>query len=170
MNILMFIGCAPSSTGGGIRTTALAIVIMTAVSYMRGRDKTVIFKKIIPSETVMSSSVIILTSAILILFLSFISFPFIIAISPTSDHLTITDVIFEFASAYGTVGLSTGLTNFIQGDNFGSYFVTVALCLVMIIGQLGIPTTIFAFKSKKSNKSISYAPVSYTHLTLPTIA
>lgn len=156
MNILMFIGCAPSSTGGGIRTTALAVIIMTGISYMRGRDKTIIFKKIIPSETVMSSSVIILTSAFLVLFLSFISFPFIVAISPAYDHLTITDVIFEFASAYGTVGLSTGLTNILQGDNFGSYFVASALCLIMIIGQLGIPTTIFAFKSKKSNKSISY--------------
>lgn len=157
MNILMFIGCAPSSTGGGIRTTALAIVIMTAISYMRGRDKTIIFKKVIPSETVMSSSVIILTSAFLVLFLSFISFPFVIAISPAYDHLTITDVIFEFASAYGTVGLSTGLTSILQGGNFGSYFVASALCLVMIIGQLGIPTTIFAFKSKKSNKLVSYA-------------
>lgn len=157
MNILMFIGCAPSSTGGGIRTTALAIVIMTAISYMCGRNKTVIFKKIIPSETVMSSSVIILTSAFLVLFLSFISFPFVIAISPAYDHLTITDVIFEFASAYGTVGLSTGLTSILQGGNFGSYFVASALCLIMIIGQLGIPTTIFAFKSKKSNKLVSYA-------------
>lgn len=156
-NLLMFIGCAPSSTGGGIRTTTLAIAIMTGISYMRGNNKTTIFKKTIPSETVMASSVIILTSAILVLFLSFISFPFVVAMSTTDSYLTITDVIFEFSSAYGTVGLSTSLTSILQGGNFGSYFVASLLCLIMIIGQLGIPTTIFAFKSKKTTRVVSYA-------------
>lgn len=157
INILMFIGCAPSSTGGGIRTTTLAIIFMTGISYMRGQSKTTIFKKVIPNSTVITSAVIILTSVVLVFVLALISYPLIIQ-SPQSQHLTITDVLFEFSSAYGTVGLSTGLSSILNAPGTAAtYVVPFLLCIIMIVGQLGVSTTIFAFRSKDTNKAIEYA-------------
>lgn len=157
INILMFIGCAPSSTGGGIRTTTLAIIFMTGISYMRGQSKTIISKKVIPNSTVITSAVIILTSVVLVFVLALISYPLIIQ-SPQSQHLTITDVLFEFSSAYGTVGLSTGLSSILNAPgNAATYVVPFLLCIIMIVGQLGVSTTIFAFRSKDTNKAIEYA-------------
>lgn len=157
INILMFIGCAPSSTGGGIRTTTLAIIFMTGISYMRGQSKTTIFKKVIPNSTVITSAVIILTSVVLVFSLALISYPLIIQ-SPQSQNLTITDVLFEFASAYGTVGLSTGLSSILNAPGTAAtYVVPFLLCIIMIVGQLGVSTTIFAFRSKDTNKAIEYA-------------
>lgn len=157
INILMFIGCAPSSTGGGIRTTTLAIIFMTGISYMRGQSKTTIFKKVIPNSTVITSAVIILTSVVLVFSLALISYPLIIQ-SPQSQNLTITDVLFEFSSAYGTVGLSTGLSSILNTPGTAAtYVVPFLLCIIMIVGQLGVSTTIFAFRSKDTNKAIEYA-------------
>lgn len=157
INILMFIGCAPSSTGGGIRTTTLAIIFMTGISYMRGQSKTTIFKKVIPNSTVITSAVIILTSVVLVFSLALISYPLIIQ-SPQSQNLTITDVLFEFSSAYGTVGLSTGLSSILNTPGVAAtYVVPFLLCIIMIVGQLGVSTTIFAFRSKDTNKAIEYA-------------
>lgn len=153
----MFIGCAPSSTGGGIRTTTLAIIFMTGISYMRGQSKTIISKKVIPNSTVITSAVIILTSVVLVFALALISYPLIIQ-SPQSQHLTITDVLFEFSSAYGTVGLSTGLSSILNvPGTAATYVVPFLLCIIMIVGQLGVSTTIFAFRSKDTNKAIEYA-------------
>lgn len=157
INILMFIGCAPSSTGGGIRTTTLAIIFMTGISYMRGQSKTTIFKKVIPNSTVITSAVIILTSVVLVFSLALISYPLIIQ-SPQSQNLTITDVLFEFSSAYGTVGLSTGLSSILNTPGTAAtYVVPFLLSIIMIVGQLGVSTTIFAFRSKDTNKAIEYA-------------
>lgn len=157
INILMFIGCAPSSTGGGIRTTTLAIIFMTGISYMQGQSKTTIFKKVIPNSTVITSAVIILTSVVLVFSLALISYPLIIQ-SPQSQNLTITDVLFEFSSAYGTVGLSTGLSSILNAPGTAAtYVVPFLLCIIMIVGQLGVSTTIFAFRSKDTNKAIEYA-------------
>lgn len=156
INILMFIGCAPSSTGGGIRTTTLAVVFMTGISYMRGQDKTTIFKKTIPNYTVINSSLVILTSVILVLLFSFISHPIIVQFDPVKQ-ITITDVLFEFSSAYGTVGLSSGLSSILNNENAASYFVPFLLAIIMIVGQLGVSTTIFAFRSKDTNKAVEYA-------------
>ena len=152
----MFIGCAPSSTGGGIRTTTLAVVFMTGISYMRGQDKTTIFKKTIPNYTVINSSLVILTSVILVLLFSFISHPIIVQFDPVKQ-ITITDVLFEFSSAYGTVGLSSGLSSILNNENAASYFVPFLLAIIMIVGQLGVSTTIFAFRSKDTNKAVEYA-------------
>ena len=156
INILMFIGCAPSSTGGGIRTTTLAIMCMTTWSYMKGEKHTVIFKKVVPSYTVKQSAVIILISLTLIACFSMITYP--IALNVDQNHsLTITDIFFEFASSYGTVGLSTGLSSILDGSSVGTYFISIMLCIIMVIGQLGVGTTLLAFKSKDTNKAIQYA-------------
>lgn len=155
INILMFIGCAPSSTGGGIRTTTLGLIFMTLVSYMRGLKGTTVFKRTIPNKTVVNSSIIILTSLILVLLFSFISYPLMININPHTS-LTISDVLFEMSSAYGTVGLSTGLSSILNSNSASADIIMILLCIIMIIGQLGISTSIFVFRSKENNQIITY--------------
>ncbi|MDE5617446.1 MAG: hypothetical protein K2I36_01160 [Ureaplasma sp.] len=155
INILMFIGCSPSSTGGGIRTTSLAIIFMTVISYMRGFNETKIFKKTIPNKTVVRSSMIVLFSAIAIFLFAFISYPLALNLDP-SNSITITDVIFEFSSAYGTVGLSSGLSSLLFKNDVNAYLIMILLSIIMIIGQLGTATVFTMFRSKSTNRVLSY--------------
>lgn len=155
INILMFIGCSPSSTGGGVRTTSLAIIFMTVASYMRGFNETKIFKKTIPNRTVVRSSMIILFSAIAIFLFAFISYPLALNLDP-SNSITITDIIFEFSSAYGTVGLSSGLSSLLFKNDVNAYLIMILLSIIMIIGQLGTSTVFTMFRSKSTSRVLSY--------------
>lgn len=152
--ILMFIGCAPSSTGGGIRTTVLAILVMTVVSIMRGHKKVVIFKRTIPQNTVITAFVIVLMSAAIMIVFSIITYPTLLS---NGHNYNFTDIIFEYSSAYGTVGLSTGVTSVLSLQTANSWFTAIFLSLIMIIGQLGVPTTLLSFKNKNNNKIIEYS-------------
>lgn len=152
--ILMFIGCAPSSTGGGIRTTVVAILVMTVVNIMRGDKKVVILKRTIPQNTVITAFMILFVSATLMILFSIITYPLLLS---TGYNYNFTDIIFEFSSAYGTVGLSAGVTGTLYGNNESSWFTAIFLCLVMIVGQLGVPTTLLSFRNKNNNKIIEYS-------------
>ena len=152
--ILMFIGCAPSSTGGGIRTTVLAILVMTVVSIMRGHKKVVIFKRTIPQNTVITAFVIVIMSAAIMIVFSIITYPTLLS---NGYNYNFTDIIFEYSSAYGTVGLSTGVTSVLSLQTANSWFTAIFLSLIMIIGQLGVPTTLLSFKNKNNNKIIEYS-------------
>lgn len=155
MIILMFIGCAPSSTGGGIRTTTLAVMVMATISKANGYKDTRIFKRSILSETVINSFLITIISVVLIVGLSLISYPLILNIQSNSE-MTVTDAIFEFSSAYGTVGLTSGISTALNSNNVNVVFIAIFLSLIMIIGQLGIPASLFVFKRRKTSKAIEY--------------
>lgn len=154
MIMLMFIGSAPSSTGGGIRTTTLAIMIWTVISKIKNYKGTVIFNRRMPSNTVIHSFLISLFGIGLVVVPSLIIYPLDDLINP---GVTITDTLFEVASAFGTVGLSAGISGTITNYDATSIINCILLCVVMIIGQLGVPTAIFTFKKKFSkNVSVSF--------------
>lgn len=141
--ILMFIGGAPGSTAGGIKITTTALIIMTAVSVVKGRSDTEIYNRTIKKESVYKAIVIIVIDVTVILISSML-----LSIAERGENLE--TIIFECISAFGTVGLSLGLTDRLSVA--GKIIITVA----MFFGRLGSLTIILSMINKKLPKSIKY--------------
>lgn len=157
LSILMFIGAAPASTGGGIRTTTLAVLFLSMISKIFGRQSVRAFRRRIDDETVKMSGIVFSISIVLIFIVSFIamsSFNIYQGSIDTKDFNMI-DVIFEVSSAFGTTGLTTGFT---KGINDGS---KIAMALLMFVGQFGISSTILVW-GNKHNYSYKYEYISET--------
>ena len=130
MIFLMFIGASPASTGGGVKTTTVAVLVLSVRSLLKSRDKVEIFKRTIPHEIVYKSIAIILFSG---------TFIFTIGILLVATQTgKFVDIIFEVFSAIGTVGLSTGVTGTL--DAFGKVLVS----LLMYVGRVGPLTMVLA--------------------------
>jgi trk system potassium uptake protein TrkH len=131
MMVLMFIGGSPGSTAGGIKTSTARVLAAFFTSRMRGRDQIVIGKYAADYAThnkvftLLAFATSILTVAVLLLTMSEGSMP-----HPESEGLFL-EILFEAVSAFGTVGLSLGLTP--ELSLFGKY-VIIGL---MFVGRLG---------------------------------
>jgi len=142
MSFLMFIGASPSSAGGGIRTTTFALVVIFIVTYASGRKNLRIFNREIYDEDLMKAVTVILMAIALV----FISSLIMMIIEP----FTITEIFFDVTSAFGTVGLSLGITGEL------TIVSKVILMILMFIGRIGILTFLFTFKSNKTHGNYHY--------------
>jgi Trk-type K+ transport system membrane component len=142
LSILMFIGGSPSSASGGIRTTTFAIVILAIVFYAQGKSSIKIFRRELLSEDVLKSFIVITTGAFLCIFS-------ILILSITEDG-TVIEVIFEVSSAFGTNGLSLGLTP--KLTTFGQ----ILIMMLMFIGRVGLVTCLLILRGKGSKEKFNY--------------
>jgi Trk-type K+ transport system membrane component len=133
-SIMMFIGSAPSSTAGGIRTTTIALVILSIVSKVRGTPNVRAFNRKIPQKTTSAAQIVFAISVVIVLVVSMITMSSIH--NETLQNFGFIDAFFEVSSAFGTTGLSTGLTSSLNEIS------KIAIILTMFIGQLGISSTI----------------------------
>lgn len=105
--LLMFIGAAPGSTGGGIKVTTTAVIVMTVVCVMRGNSDTVILHRKVGQQPVYKAiSIFAIALTAVSIFSAIIFFTQIEAGAPVSGI----DAVFEEVSAFATVGLSAGVT------------------------------------------------------------
>lgn len=153
----MFIGSSPSSTTGGIRNTTLAIIIVSLIGFARGREKTTMFKRTIAKEQVQSAHAILISGFMLVILFSLLVST---SLPPVSDGMSVIeeeysfmDTFFETFSAFGTTGLSTGITSDL--NNFSK----VMIIILMFIGQLGLATFIGQFTPKESKIKITNHPI-----------
>lgn len=130
MIMLMLIGGAPGSTAGGMKVTTIAVIFAAAFAVFSKRQQAQLFKRRISTDIIARAATILLMYVFLFLLSA-------IAIS-TIEGLPITDVMFETASAIGTVGLSLGLT-----PGFGAAS-KIILMVLMFCGRVGGLTVIFA--------------------------
>ncbi|WHX98958.1 TrkH family potassium uptake protein [Neobacillus sp. DY30] len=144
MSVLMFIGGSPSSASGGIRTTTFAIVLLAIFFYARGKGSIKVFRRELHTEDVIKSFIVISTAASLCL----IS----ILILSITEKGTLIQVVFEVTSAFGTNGLSMGLTPILT--TFGKILI---ICL-MFIGRLGIVTFLLILRGKDNSKEKIHYP------------
>jgi potassium uptake TrkH family protein len=142
MSLLMFIGGSPSSASGGIRTTTFAIVILAIIFYAQGKGSIKVFKREIHSEDVLKSFIVLTTGAFLCLV------TILILLSTESGNLI--EVIFEVTSAFGTNGLSMGLTP--ELTSFGK----ILLILLMFIGRIGIVSFLLLLRGKENKENFHY--------------
>ncbi|WP_238162552.1 TrkH family potassium uptake protein [Cohnella sp. AR92] len=137
--ILMFIGVSPGSTGGGIKTTTFAVLIVSVIAVIRGREDVVLLRYRLERERVYKAITVTLFSFIIVVIGTML-------LSVTENH-TFMVVLFEATSAFATVGLSAGLTQ--ELTDIGKLIVI----FLMFMGRLG-PFTLFYAVGPKKGRSL----------------
>lgn len=145
--ILMFIGASPASTGGGIKTTTFFTLIKSTISVATNKHCTA-FKRKMPNEIIYRAFILTFLSVVLVCIDSFI-------ISILEPQYTFIQILFEVVSAFGTVGLSTGITPDL------SVLSKLIIIFTMFIGRLG-PLTIATIWIFKPLSSVTYSEESIT--------
>jgi len=138
MVLLMFIGASPGSTGGGIKTTTFAILIGAVFAMIRGKEDIVIYRYRLAKDRIFKAVTLTLLSLFLVIIVSMI-------LSTTEDHSFLM-ILFDTTSAFGTVGLSMGLTADLS--DIGK----VLLSLTMFAGRLGPLTLAYALGPKNERE------------------
>jgi len=129
--LFMFIGASPGSTGGGIKTTTFAIIILTVVSVLYGKKDVTVFKRSILGPAIRRSISVIVIALGIVIFMIFV----LLCTEPEASFET---VVFEVLSAFGTVGLTTGLTPHLSIGG------KIAISITMFVGRLGPLTVAYA--------------------------
>ena len=141
MIILMFIGASPGSTGGGVKTTTIGTLLVVAYNLALGKEDMEVFRARLRRKDIYKALTIVVISLALIALIT-------ILLTVTEEFQFI-DILFEVFSAFGTVGLSTGITG--QLSAFGRFFII----LTMFIGRVG-PFTIAMAIGRRKISNIRY--------------
>ena len=139
--ILMFIGAGSASTASGIKLTTFIVVVLAAIAFMRSQTEPAIFGRTIRLEIILRS-LAISTISIMTVWL----FIFLLT---TSESIAFLPLAFEVVSAFGTVGLSMGVTA--ELSDIGR----VLICIIMFIGRIG-PLTLFFLLVKPKRENYRY--------------
>ena len=143
--VLMYVGGSPSSTAGGIKTSTLGIMIASIVATLRGRSKVELFHHSVSEETVHRVASIILLSVGLI-----VVGVFLLLITETAGFL---EIAFDAISAFGTVGLSMGLTG---PDTTMTVAGKLILTVLMFAGRLGPVTLVLSIAQMRERATYRY--------------
>lgn len=141
--LLMWIGASPTSTGGGIKTSTIAVATLNLFSLAKGKSRIEIFRRRISDISVRRSYAIISLSLIVIGFSVFL-----ITIFDEDKHLI--DIAFECFSAYSTVGLSLGITPDL------SQMSKLVIIVVMLVGRVGMLSVLIAVFKKMKQVNYQY--------------
>ncbi|WP_373232829.1 TrkH family potassium uptake protein [Cohnella sp.] len=137
MIFLMFIGASSGSTGGGIKTTTFVVLLFTVIAIIKGKQDVQILQRRIPQALILRSLAVMVISVGVVL-----SAAFLLTLSEHSLQKNFMEVLFEATSAFGTVGLSMGLTS--ELSPLGKCIII----LTMYIGRLGPLTLAFALSQR----------------------
>jgi trk system potassium uptake protein TrkH len=150
--VLMFIGASPGSTGGGVKTTSAALLVMLMWNRLKGTLDLNIFNRTIPREVVSRS--------ISIIFVSFFSIAVITSVlliagrgdlPPIESRRFFVEYLFDTVSAFGTVGLSMGVTSILNDLQ------KLAIIVMMFAGRVGPLTLAFSLSRGIGEKGLTYA-------------
>ena len=144
MVILMLIGASPASTGGGIKTTTVAVLFLTVKDFLCGKDEIHIFERSISSESIKKAMVIFFIAI-------FIFIIGTLALSLTNPQFSLIECVFEVMSAYATVGLSIGGS---PNLNVVGKLIIMILMFLGRVGSLTIFTAILSINIAKKDKNI----------------
>jgi len=140
--LLMFIGASPGGTGGGIKTTTAAVLALSVRSQFRGREDIEYAGRTIPKVTVFRAAAVLVLSAMALL----IAFGTLLI----TERQPFPDLLFETASAFGTVGLSTGITPLLTAAG------KLVLATLMYIGRIGPLTFVLAMRARERTSPVAY--------------
>ena len=142
--ILMFIGASPGSTGGGIKTTTFGVMLITVWNMLRGREDLEIANRRLKREVVLKAISIAMLAAGLIILVTIV-----LSVIEEAEFL---DILFETVSAFGTVGLSTGVTPTL------SMVGRILIIITMFVGRVGPLTLGTAFAERELRGDYHYPP------------
>lgn len=143
--MLMFIGGSPGSTAGGIKTTTFACLLLTTISVVKGEEDVNCLNRRLPFETIKRAVSIFLIGLAIV-------FSTAIILTITDSSLKFINLLFESTSAFGTVGLSAGITD--KLSTLGRLVIT----LTMYIGRVGPLTMAYAFARRNMKRDYRNAP------------
>ncbi|WP_406676578.1 TrkH family potassium uptake protein [Moorella sp. ACPs] len=144
ITILMFIGASPGSTGGGIKTTTFAAIAVAVWAIIRGNVDIEVFGRRLPRGTVLKALAIAAVSLLLVVTVT--------GILLITEQAEMQMVLFEVTSAFGTVGLSMGLTPKLTVT--GKLLITAT----MFTGRVGPLTLAFAIAQRLGRQGIKHYP------------
>ncbi|MDD2553727.1 MAG: potassium transporter TrkG [Desulfotomaculaceae bacterium] len=140
--LLMFIGASPSSCGGGIRTTTFAVLILSLLSFLKGKSSVKVFRRELFQEDI--------TKAFMVFFIAVTLVAAAVIALSAIENIPTTEILFEICSAFGTTGLSMGIT-----ANLSNAGKTV-LIILMFIGRIGLVPLLFLFRGRKPEDRYHY--------------
>jgi trk system potassium uptake protein TrkH len=150
--ILMFIGASPGSTGGGVKTSSAALLVLLLWNRLKGNEDVNIYNRTIPREIVGRAIAIIFASAFSV---AIITSVLLIAgegnLPPLESRHYFVEYLFDTVSAFGTVGLSMGVTP--KLNDLQKY----ALILMMFAGRVGPLTLAFSLSRVGGKRGITFA-------------
>ena len=135
--LLMFIGASPGSTGGGVKTVCFAITVLALVSILRGRERVEVAGRTIPQELVNRALAIFCLGVVVVMTVTLLLVLFENQPALFIDHL------FEATSAFGTVGVSTGVTASLSDAS------KTVIIATMFIGRVGPLTLLIALAGRQ---------------------
>lgn len=140
---LMYVGASPGGTGGGIKTTTFLVLFKSAVATIRGKKHIESFRHTISFESVDKAYSVALFSMMLIFLATFL-------MTLAEPHFSLVSLLFEVISAFGTVGLSMGITPYLS--DYSKMIITVT----MFVGRIGTLTLAIAFLKKAVFSDYTY--------------
>ncbi len=142
--IMMFIGGSPGSTAGGIKTSTAAILALTVIAVIKGKEDPEVFERHIPKYLVYRAMAVAVISLTLVGFVTMV-----LSITEDADFMTL---LFETTSAFGTTGLTLNYTP--QLSNIGKIIISIT----MFAGRIGPLTVVLAFAQRavKSKGNLKY--------------
>jgi trk system potassium uptake protein TrkH len=140
--LLMFIGASPGSTGGGIKTTTAGLLAAAIWALIRGREDVEIFERSLPKAVIYKAFALVFIAAGLVIFVTMI-----LSISERAPFL---NILFEVVSAFGTVGLTTGITPELTA--IGKLWII----LTMFAGRVGPITIALALALRQRKAMVRY--------------
>ncbi|MBK8397369.1 MAG: portal protein [Leptospiraceae bacterium] len=144
--LLMWVGASPNSTGGGIKTSTFAVSFLHIFDLVKGRNRLDIFNRTISPASISRASATIVLS----LFVIFIAIFSMVVV----ESFPFLDICFEVVSAFGTVGLTRGITPNLSDSS------KIVISIVMFMGRVGVLTILIAFSPKSKVVNYRY-PVEY---------
>ncbi len=145
MIIFMFVGGSPGSTAGGIKTTTTGIILISTYRLIMGYEDVEILQKRIDAKTTIRALSVATISLLLVSVVTII-----LSITEINSGFTFHDILFEVTSAFGTVGLSRGLTPNLS--NLGRVLIT----FTMFVGRIGPLTIAFAIAQGQDKNKGNY--------------
>ncbi len=141
--LLMWIGASPASTGGGIKTSTIAIAVLNILSLAKGKNKIEVYRREIADISVRRAFATISLSLLVIGVGIFL-------ISVFDPKKSLLDIGFESFSAFSTVGLSLGITSGLSDMS------KVVLAVIMFIGRVSMLSLLIAVFKKERYKYYTY--------------
>jgi trk system potassium uptake protein TrkH len=130
--LLMFIGASPGSCGGGVKTTTIATLVVMGLSRFRGHEQPQLFKRSIAEGSVRKAiSIVMLSMAVVCVGMIALQMTELGSVSHLQSRGKFLELLFEVVSAFGTVGLSTGITGGL------SVLGKIIIIGTMFVGRLG---------------------------------
>jgi trk system potassium uptake protein TrkH len=143
--LLMFVGASPAGTGGGVKTSTVAVLLLVVITVIQGKEDITLFQRRLARGIGFRALAITLISFGLVLLIT-------MALSLSERAIPFENLLFETISAFGTVGLSTGITPYLKPVS------KVFIIITMFAGRVGPLTlaTAFARRLRTGNAGYKY--------------